>query len=237
MRDAGQLWAALRERPAILVIIEASPHIGADAPALVRAVRARFPGVTVAAFCHARSGLSGEVLDLARAGVHDLLVKGIDDQVNPAHLLAHAARRGTADDILAHWTRLHAPKRARDIVRYFLEAAGHPIRVAALAPSLGTSPRALRKYLQRADLPNAQALAAWCRLLVVARLLDDPTNTVERVAHDLEFSSANALRNMLKRYAGISPTALRDRGGYAYLRDVFVAQVSGSRALGAARDG
>jgi hypothetical protein len=54
---------------------------------------------------------------------------------------------------------------------------------------------------------------------------------VERIAHEVGFSSANALRNALQRYGGTTPSAVRAAGGL----DALVARLCGHRASGRRR--
>jgi transcriptional regulator GlxA family with amidase domain len=53
----------------------------------------------------------------------------------------------------------------------------------------------------------------WCRLLIAARMLEDPGRAVEHVALLLDFPSGASLRNMLKRYTGLRPLEIRENGG------------------------
>jgi AraC-like DNA-binding protein len=64
-------------------------------------------------------------------------------------------------------------------------------------------------------------MIGWCRLLIAARVLDDPGRTVEQVALKLDFPSGAALRNMFKRYTGLRTTEVRENGGVRCLVHVL----------------
>jgi hypothetical protein len=75
------------------------------------------------------------------------------------------------------------------------------------------------------------AVIAWCLLLLTAGLLAAPGVTVKRIAVQLNFPSATALRNMLKRYTKLRPGDLRTPNALAELCARFL----GADAAHAAR--
>jgi transcriptional regulator GlxA family with amidase domain len=52
-------------------------------------------------------------------------------------------------------------------------------------------------------------------------MLEDPARSVEQIALLLDFSSAASLRNMLKRYTGLSPREVRENGGLRCVLHAF----------------
>jgi AraC-like DNA-binding protein len=223
------LAEALAARPYALVIVEARDADGVPTEEAVRALRARHPDVPVVGHATARVGLSGDALALARAGVHELVIAGIDDV--PAMLraaLARAARRSSAERILAGLAGL-VPDDALPLVRYCLEHAAAAPTVPEVARALGVSRQTLAARLRGAGLPAPRELATWCRLLLAADLLAGDGRTVDQVALTLDFPSSNAFRNVLRRHAGLGPADLRRSGG-APLLAAFRAALTGAGA-------
>ncbi len=227
----GDVRAQLQAGWVRLVVVEPSVREARTALALVEELRLAFPSVPIVAYCQPRPEMPPVMLDLARAGVADLVLAGIDDDRHRlTALLTQASRRAVVDDVMADLAPLALPPTAQRLVRTFLEWADRPLAVDAVASALGIHRRTLFSRMGAVGLPNPRDLAAWCRLLTAARQLDDEGVTVERVATNLDFPSANALRNLLQRHARLSPSALRTAGGYAELRRRFVALLaSGAR--------
>ncbi len=97
---------------------------------------------------------------------------------------------------------------------------------------MGVHRKTLVDRLKAARMPSPRAMIGWCRLLIAARMLDDPGRTVEQVALKLDFPSGAALRNMFKRYTGLRTTEVRENGGVRCLIHAFkheLAAVSAGR--------
>ena len=209
-----------------LVVVE--PRDADDVPTeeAVRALRARHPHVPVVGHVTARPGMSADVLALARAGIHELVIAGIDDVGHTLRgLLARASRRAMAERVLADVMPL-VPIAALPVLRYCLEHTSAAPDVPALARALNVSRQTLAARLRGAGLPGPHALSVWCRLLLAAELIVGDGRTVEQVATTLDFASANAFRNMLRRYADLGPADLRRDGGLG-VRAAFHAALQG----------
>jgi hypothetical protein len=70
---------------------------------------------------------------------------------------------------------------------------------------------------------------AWCRLLLVTRLLEEPGRTVESIALQLDYPSASALRNQVRRFLGMTLSEAAAQGGFAFALERF-ARAMGRRA-------
>jgi AraC-like DNA-binding protein len=79
-----------------------------------------------------------------------------------------------------------------------------------VARALALNRKTLANHCRAAGFPPPGAVIAWCLILLTTALLASPGITVERVAMQLDFPSATALRNMLKRYTGLRPADLRN---------------------------
>ncbi len=225
----AELRDALAARTYVLVVVEPRDADGVPTEEAVRALRARHPDVPVVGHVAAQPGMSADVLALARAGVHELVVAGIDDVAHTLRTaLASAGRRSTAERVLADVMPL-VPVAALPVLRYSLEHATAAPDVPALARALGVSRQTLAARMRQAGLPGPRALSIWCRLLLAAELLAGEGRPVDEVALTLDFASANAFRNLLRRYADLGPSQVRrDRG--ASLRAAFHDALTGRRA-------
>jgi AraC-like DNA-binding protein len=220
-RAAEQALAAATSRPTAAVF-SATDAQGRSCLPLVRTLTQRRPTVPVIGYCAADGTASRDVLSLARAGVHDVMFRGVDDHGRAVRRFVEtaAAARG-ADEILRAVTPgLHVA--VVPLVRYCLE---HPkvTSVAALADAMGVHRKTLFVHCRGASAPPPGIIMTWCKLLMAAHLLATSLRSVEAVALDLGFASATALRNMTKRYTGLRPTAFRDGNAMPAVTRAFLA--------------
>jgi AraC-like DNA-binding protein len=223
------LREALAARPYTLLIIDARDAEGVPTEEAVRAVRTRHPALPVVGYAVARPGLSADAMALVRAGVHELVIAGIDDAAAALRAaLARAARRSAAERILADIGEF-VPADVLPVVRYCLEHAAAAPTVPEIARALGVSRQTLAARLRAAALPGPRELAVWCRLLLAADLLAGGGRTVDQVALTFDFPSANAFRNMLRRHAGLGPADVRGVGSAGLLAAFRLALAGGAR--------
>jgi AraC-like DNA-binding protein len=220
--DATALRRALRDGDASVVLVDAVDKTGAPVWPLVVSIRADFPMVPVIAYCDPKRTASADILALARAGVNELLISGLDD-VRPAleRVVGSADRQCMADEVL-RLVAARLPAGARDTLTFFLRHAADSGSVATAAAALGVDRKTLWNRLAAVRLPPPSELSAWSRLLIAARRLDAPGRAADQVALELNFPSGSAFRNMLRRYTGLTPTALRARGGSRHLTELFI---------------
>lgn len=225
----ADLREALLARPYALVVVEARDADGVSTEETVRALLVRHPDLAVLGYTAARPGMSSDVLALARAGVHELVVAGIDDVASVLRTaLARAARRSSAERILRELAAF-VPPDALPLLRYCLEHAATAPTVPELARALGVSRQTLAARLRAAALPSPRELAVWCRLLLAAELLAGAGRSVEEASLTLDFPSSNAFRNVLRRYAGVGPSEVRGAGSGVVLT-AFRAAVATAQA-------
>jgi AraC-like DNA-binding protein len=218
---AADLLAAVRSGSVLFVILEPRDAAGTLTDAVARAICEGYPTVPVIAYGAPSPFASRDILALARAGVHELVLRGVDDVgIALRAALASATRRRTADHVMRE-IGPSVPTPARTLVRYFLEHAERAPTVSDVARALGVHRKTLVNRLRSAKLPPPSSLIGWCRLFIAARLLEDSLRTVEQVAHELDFPSGAALRNMLRRYTGLRPQDVREAGGLACMLEAF----------------
>ena len=228
----GALDAALQRAHFDVLVIEPIDADGVATEGTVRSIRARFPRLSVLGHVVMKPGMSSSVLAFARAGVHELIVAGIDDSaLILRHALQLASRRCLAEEVYAE-IGASLPREAANLVRYCLEHASESPTIDDISRALGVHRRTLVNRMQNAMLPPPSELWAWSRVLLAARYLEMPGRSVEWVAGTVGYPSANALRNALKKYTGLVPSELREDNGFARATLAFrAALLDTSRAV------
>jgi AraC-like DNA-binding protein len=206
---------------AVAVLLPMCDRCGTSTAPIARRVRRAFPSVSLIGFVASGRRPANEILDLARAGVHALIFDAADGGLLAVRAaISDAVQRCAVDSIATSMLRW-MPKHLHPVARECLEQARTESSVETVARALGVHRRTLTKHLARAQLPPPRVLLAWCKVRLAARLLEDPERSVEQVAMTLEFPSAAALRNMLKRYTGRCPGEIRTLGGLQYALRAF----------------
>jgi AraC-like DNA-binding protein/tetratricopeptide (TPR) repeat protein len=226
----GCMIVALVTDPRVrVVIVEPRDAAGTPVSPLVRELRRGYPSISVLACCALSGDTSREILDMARAGVHALLLRGIDDgRLATQAVLPSAQAICIASVAMGELSPLLPPE-VQPFVHFCLENAGRSIRVEEAASALGVHRRTLVHRLAQAGLPAPSAIIGWCRLTLAARLLEDPDRRLEHIAVALDFPSASALRNMLRRYTALRPQEVRQNGGLTCVLDLFKCTLATAR--------
>ena len=201
-----------RESPAVFVTRRRDVH-GARVEPLVHALRARAPNLPVVMLAPPEDSRLRNARDLVAAGV-TCVARATARDVRAALRAVLARERARARRAaLAAMCAALAPDPARDMVRVAFENGDRPLSVRELAASVGLPRKTLdRRLLRRSPITPRRALV-WGRLAATAIALEDGETTVAAVASSLQFSSPTALRNLLQRYTGLTPTELRAAGG------------------------
>ncbi|HKS07081.1 MAG TPA: AraC family transcriptional regulator [Gemmatimonadaceae bacterium] len=115
------------------------------------------------------------------------------------------------------------PGSVRHIVRFAVEQGDRPRSVSELAAAVGIPRKSLDRQLAGTIPVTARELLTWGRLIAVSMRLTDPSVTTSRIAEELAFASPSALRNLLQRYARLTPTELRRAGCTEHMVNAMVA--------------
>ena len=228
-----KLDSALQRSHFDVLVIEPTDAHGVSTEETIRGIRARFPRLSVLGHVVMKPGVSSQVLSFARAGVHELIVAGIDDSASVLRIaLQRAAQRCLTEEVFAE-VNASLPREAANLVRYCLEHASESPSIDEISRALGVHRRTLVNRMQNAMLPPPSELGAWARILLAARYLEMPGRSVEWVALTVGYPSANALRNALKKYTGLVPSELREDDGFARATLAFrAALLESSRRVG-----
>ena len=220
-----QVRSALRmAKPALGGVIISPEDFGggtAEVIALVRYIRAEWPNVPIVACCHPGNPYSSQIRALSLAGVHEFLFIGVDDETHALRSLFDAAGQECAAQAVLDQIKPFLPMRLHYFCEYALAHPKEAASVAAIAKLLGTHRTTISRYCEQEQLPPPTELLSWCRLLLVAHLLEHTHKTVESMAIELGYPTATALRNKIKRYTGLRAGEIRNLGGVSLLLERF----------------
>ena len=202
---------ALR-RPDVHVAVFDLHEDAAASVAILEDVPTQFPSVATVAMASRVRVNPEELLRVARAGVHSVLFE--EDRRFPLLVrsaLTAAVTRHRGDRV---WGAIapDTPARVRPLVAYGLKNSYQHLSVDVAARALGLHRKTLAERCAIAGAPPPQQVLGWCRMLAAAILLEEDGRAVDHVAFELGFASGAAFRNMLKRYTGLNPGELRERG-------------------------
>ncbi len=169
-----------------------------------------------------------DVFEAGRFGFDAIVVAGEGDDPDALQSVIERAMARGVGELLRRGLGSTVPT-ARDAALACVARAHERLSPEKLSRLLGVRRRALTDRLVRAGFPAPQRLIAWGRLIVAARLLEDPDRKVDAIAMTLDFPSGSAFRNTCQRYLGATPQEMRARGGAEYVVGAFL-QVIGRSA-------
>ena len=209
----SEVLAMVEAGLATLVVLDHRDFDGAPTLPTVRRLRDEYPSVPIVMYLPMSAVISGAVMEYAKAGVSQLVFQGVDDLKGSLRSTVDAALDQVSASALGATLEPLVPANVVPFLRYCLEHARRDLSVEEVAAAMGVHRKTLVDRMKAARLPSPRAMIGWCRLLIAARMLDDPGRTVEQVALRLDFPSGAALRNMFKRYTGLKSTEVRENGG------------------------
>ena len=217
----SEVRARLAEGSVQALVIEAYDRDERPTAPFVAEVRRSFPNVSIIGYWEAGRTPSSAMVSLVQAGAHQVIVHPHDDALCAFKTALQDAQRLAVADFVIAAIADAVPAIGRPLMELYLRGADGPMPVTEAARQLGVHRKTLRNRMDAAGLPAPADLRAWCRLFMAGRLLEEGGRTVESVAHQLEFTTGSALRNLIKRRTGLAPYMLRDAGGLQYLVACF----------------
>ena len=203
------------------VVVEPHDANGIPMGPLVAQIRRDCPAVAVLGYCSMRAESGADVVQLVRAGVHDVVFRDHDDAgVALLDALGRAERSSTAARVVAA-LRDEVSAEGLRLIEHGIVYGRAPLTVPDVAAAFGVSRRTLVDWCHRSRLFPPQTLLAWARLFIVGAMLESPGQTVERVAGELEYPSGPGLHNALRRHADCRAQEVRRGGGLPFLIDRF----------------
>jgi AraC-like DNA-binding protein len=193
------------------VVLEAHDASGRPTAGLARQVSRLFPTTPVIGYCSLEAEASQDIVALVSAGAHALVFKHRDEHTALLRGILRSADQARAAHLVLHHLGGRLPPRIRPIVEYCVTHPEDAHTVEQVAMTLGINRKTLVNRCSAEGFPAPGTVIAWCLLLLTAGLLATPDVTVEQIAMQLNFPSATALRNMLKRRTGLRPGDLRGK--------------------------
>jgi AraC-like DNA-binding protein len=202
-----------------MILLE--PAAAPDLARRVRELREALASVPIVVYTPLTCAEIRQAIALVTSGVDEVMIEGADDIAETCRRLLSRAQAGRLVCVILDALAPLVPDGVLPIVRYCLEHTRDPATVESIAAGLGVHRKTLVNRLKAARLPAPSSLIGWCRLFCAAKLMEDPGRTVEQTAAALNFESATALRNMLRRYTDLRPSEVRQQGGLACLLQLF----------------
>ena len=212
----------------VVAIVDMEDPTGASAHGFARTMGQSYPGIGIVAYRSGHADSEADVCLLGAAGVHDILLEGLTDEGFIARsIILDACRRGAAELVMQE-LRPVLPARllpfADAIVR-------HPSKgsIVKIAQHLNVHRQTPNTWCKKERHLRPEELLVWCRLILVAAMLELTSRTLDSIAIELEYASATSLRNQLKNYTGMTATQIR-ASGLRSVVSVFQGRVAQRRA-------
>lgn len=225
-QDEVALLEALTRGGIALTVVEAGGTTHDLAVRALRRVHEAFPQHPLIAWCDFKTIESHQLLDIARAGVQDIVRHEFDELKRAfARIIATASQRAVSAQIAASLSDLVSGT-LTPVFEYALEHADEHTDRDAVAAVFGISRRTLHDRLIARGLPPTRTFLTWCRLLVASALLDQPGHTLDSVAGQLDYSDGGVLGTTLRRYTGSGANHLRRLGALETTTAAFRASIA-----------
>jgi AraC-like DNA-binding protein len=212
----------------IVAVVDTEDPTGASAHGFARALSEDYPGIGVVVYRRMVADSEADVCMLGAAGVHDILLDGLTDEGYIArNIILDACRRGAADVVMQELREV-LPER---LVPFADAAVRNPSKssIGKIAQHLNVHRQTPNTWCRKERYLRPEELLVWCRLLLVASMLELTSRTLDSIAIELDYASSTSLRNQLKNYTGMTATQIRAQGLSAVIA-VFSGRVAQRRA-------
>ena len=186
---------------------------GRNALETVKRLTREWPQAAIVIFCPPKSERPLFLPALTLAGVRGIVFEGVNDTAATLALAVENARRETVAANVFDVLVPLIPASLQPMVHQVLARPHELTTVDAVASSLGVHRKTLVNRCSKAGFPAPGEVINWCRLAMVAEMLERTGQTIESIALTLGFPSHTALRNQVKRYTRLTATELREGGG------------------------
>ena len=218
--SGDELVQVVRHEPVSLIVVEPWDEARVPASQLVERIRARHPTIPIVAYCTRDPASIRELINLAQAGIGGVVLRE-DDEPSTLRGILETARDNSAASQVFLALAPQVPDSLRSLVWHCVRDARLNLTVTSLADSLRINRKTLVRRLAKESWPGPRELLTWSRLLVAVLSLQDEDRSVEQIALWLDFPSATAFRNTLRRHVGLRPQDVRARGGVTCVLRAF----------------
>ena len=212
----------------LVAVVDMEDPTGASAHGFARALTEHYPGIGVVVYRRLVVEKEAEVCQLGRSGVHDVLLDGVTDEGFIARsIILDASRRGAADLVMQELVKV-LPDR---LVSFADAAVRNPSKgsIVKITEHLNVHRQTPNTWCRKERYLRPEEVLMWCRLLLVAAMLELTSRTLDSIAIELDYASGTSLRNQLKSYTGMTATQIRATGLGAVIK-VFMGRVAQRQA-------
>lgn len=202
---------------------------GRSAEATVERVAREWPDTAIVVFCPPRMDPAPSLRGLVLAGAHQLVFEGMHDTASALAVAVENSRREAAADAVYRRLAPLLPEPVQAMAQMILGRVDAMTSVEALAHQMGVHRKTLVNRCARSKCVQPGELMVWCRLAMVAHMLERTGATVESIALTLNFPSHTSLRNQIKRKTGRTATAIRREGGLGVVVEAMRRQIARAR--------
>jgi hypothetical protein len=182
-----ELSATLHELGIHVVAVLAEARDAANSPTglVLDTLIAKFPEIPFLGYYGMGASHAEELRELARAGVHELVFRDLED--SPALLRAKLGRgiEARAGALVLRRLSAQLPDTLHGLVAYCVSFPRESHEIESVAVALGVHRKTLVNWCRRAQVPPPSTLVTWVRLLLAAEILQTPGHTVVRDASAL----------------------------------------------------
>ncbi|MBV9772311.1 MAG: AraC family transcriptional regulator [Gemmatimonadetes bacterium] len=231
-------WRSLRETardaaPTAVAIVDPCAESRDGNPCLeLKTFLAEFSWLPVIAAVGGTPAQLDHLLTLGRWGVSEVIVRGMEDTPAGIRRAVRFAQGKVLQAVLEEILPAYLSGRVRRILFAAAEAIGSGGHAPDLAASLGVTETTVMRRCERLRLPPPRRVLAWVRVILAARLLDQPGRTSQSVASACGYATEAGLRRVLQNFLGMGVTELRSRGALDTAARAFLHELRGLREGG-----
>ena len=219
--NGTELMVQVRAPDVLGLVVDTTDEDGRPTAPSADQIRQEHPKLPILLWCRREEAAGRAFQALCEVSATGVLFREPGEQEE--RTLAQLVPRGTLKyhDWIEALLERRVPPSLRAVVGAALHQANAQLTVPELAQRLGMPRRTLSQHLNREHFPPAQVLLEWNRVLGAAWDLESRSESVERIAHDHGFSSAGALRTVLKRWTNDVPKDLRKSESFGWVLRCF----------------
>jgi len=209
--DWHALAEAVRVRPIDVVIVDPRAD-GALRVDEVATLVERYPSLPVIVYAVLAPEMLQGTVELARAGVRHVVLRGFDDEPRRFRELLERLPSRTLDGIVMEQLRPRlelAPALLRRAILELFESP-HLFRgVSDLARAAGMTRRNLDRWLDRLGLASGRMLLMGARTTRAVHYMRDPGFLLEDITRKLGYESPRLFARQVRAITGLSPSVVR----------------------------
>ena len=209
-------WPSMRELvrtgPADLLVLDPSWRSDVGV-AEIRVLRDRHPAVPIVVYTTLSPGAMRALLELAQAGVQDVVLHRIEDEPQRFLTLLEGARGNVLGERLLQRLAMplsRLPSATAAAVKQFMLRPEETHDVPGMASSAGIPIRTLYRQFAAAGLASPRRLHESARLLRAFGFLQDPKCYVEEAAARLGYRTPRDMNRQFRAATGLTGSLVRE---------------------------